>query len=52
MVALVSPHLEDGTDTRSLTPFANLIRFVSRDSLYQLWTNDQAAQHAHTTCVR
>ena len=37
VVALVSPHLEDGEDARSLTPLANLIRFCSRGSLYQMW---------------
>ncbi len=37
LVALVSPHLEDGTDTRSLTPFRNLFHLASRDSLLQRW---------------
>mmetsp|Transcript_33380 Transcript_33380/g.87901 ORF Transcript_33380/g.87901 Transcript_33380/m.87901 type:complete len:356 (-) Transcript_33380:158-1225(-) len=37
VVALVSPHLEDGQDQRALTPLANLFRLASRDSVYQLW---------------
>ena len=41
VVALVSPHLEDGTDARSLTPFANLVRLASRGSFYQLWIESE-----------
>ena len=37
LVALVSPHLEDGSDVRSLLPLVNLLRLVSRGSLYQQW---------------
>lgn len=37
VVALASPHIEDGTDARSLTPFANLVRLCSRGSFYQRW---------------
>ena len=36
-VALVSPHLEEGTDERTRTPFANLVRLTSRNSFYQQW---------------
>ena len=37
LVALVSPHLEDGPDERTRTPFANLVRLTSRNSFYQQW---------------
>ena len=37
LVALVSPHLEDGTDATTRLAFANLARLVSRDSFYQQW---------------
>lgn len=37
LVALVSPHVEDGRDARSLTPFCNLVRLASRGSFYRLW---------------
>lgn len=35
LVALVSPHIEDGDDERSRTPFCNLFRLCSRESSYQ-----------------
>lgn len=37
VVMLVSPHLEDGSDERSITPFVNAFRLVSRGSFYQRW---------------
>lgn len=37
VVILVSPHMEDGHDERSLTPFANAFRLASRGSFYQRW---------------
>lgn len=37
VVALVSPHMEDGTDERSLTPFCNLFRLASRASPMLQW---------------
>ena len=37
LVALMSPHMEDGEDERSRTPFCNMFRLCSRDSLYQRW---------------
>lgn len=40
LVALVSPHLEDGADERSHTPFRNLFHLCSCGSLYQRWCLD------------
>ena len=40
LVALVSPHIEDGEDERSRTPFCNMFRLCSRGSLYQHWLLD------------
>ena len=37
VVALVSPHLEDGQDERARTPLANLVQLASRGSFYQRW---------------
>ena len=42
VVALCSPHLEDGTDeARVLLPLVNLVRLTSRDSFYQQWVLQQ-----------
>eukprot|EP00966_Prymnesium_polylepis_P186053 4312534-Prymnesium_polylepis.1 len=40
LVALVSPHIEDGEDGRSHMPFCNLFRLCSGGSLYQRWCLD------------
>ena len=37
VVALASPHLEDGADARALLPFVNMFRLASRGSFYQRW---------------
>jgi hypothetical protein len=37
IVALSSPHMEDGRDASTLVPFANLARLISRNSFYQQW---------------
>jgi hypothetical protein len=46
VVALISPHLEDGSDARSLTPFANAVRLASRGSLYQRFVEAEWAQRS------
>lgn len=46
LVALVSPHIEDGVDERTQTPFTNLIRLVSKGSFYQRWKLSEGARCA------
>ena len=44
VVALASPHIEDGDDARALTPFANMLRLASRGSFYQRWIEESWGQ--------
>jgi hypothetical protein len=52
VVALCSPHLEDGTDdVRTLLPFANLMRLTCRGSFYQQWVLQQSPGLGLEPCV-